>query len=230
MTGNSVDKRKTTDPATSEPNLFEAYGNAATANAIEGMLLKFNKGDYVAGREEEEVAIGTQLVAIMDTLSVGWKEWRNSLPGESHMGLIADGFQPAKRPELGDLDKTAWEVDDEGAKKDPYQFTNHLVMRNQENGQLYTFATATRGGLDAVGELCKVYGKAIRQKPDQYPVVELGCGSYLHRDRSIGRVKYPVFKVVGWVSKTDLQDTVPATPTEPPPKPTPKAGAAQTQF
>jgi hypothetical protein len=219
-----------TTPATTEPNLFEAYGNAATANAIEGMLLKFNKGDFIAGKEGEEVPIGTKLVAIMDTLSVGWKQWEDNVPGESRMGLVADGFQPPRRSDLGDTDKSKWETDDEDKKKDPWQFSNQLVMRDQEDGQVYTFVTASRGGLDAVGELCKVYGKAIRQKPDQYPVVELDCGSYQHRDRSIGRVKFPVFKVVAWVNKADTQDTVPATPVEPPPKPTPKAGAARTQF
>jgi hypothetical protein len=80
------------------------------------------------------------------------------------------------------------------------------TLRDPESDETYTFATSSRGGLDAIGELCKAYGKAIRQKPNQYPLIELDGNSYMHRDCSVGRVKFPILKVVGWINKSDPQD------------------------
>ena len=58
-------------------------------------------------------------------------------------------------------------------------------------------------------------------------VVALGVGSYAHRDRSIGRVKFPVFEIVGWAPK-DGGGPAPAVPTAltAPPPSTPKTAAA----
>jgi hypothetical protein len=71
----------------------------------------------------------------------------------------------------------------------------------EDDGELYTFTTSSRGGLNAVGDLCLKYGKAARQKPGQYPVVKIGTGSYLHSNKAFGRIKYPTFEIVGWVPK-----------------------------
>jgi len=39
----------------------------------------------------------------------------------------------------------------------------------------------------------------IRQCPDELPIIGLEQDSYQHSDRSIGRVKYPLFPVKRWV-------------------------------
>ena len=41
----------------------------------------------------------------------------------------------------------------------------------------------------------------MRQYPDQLPVIKLDSSSYLHSDRSRGRIKYPVFKQIDWVAR-----------------------------
>jgi hypothetical protein len=199
---NEVDKKKPTD-LVGDWNPFEAYGEAATARAIEGTLLRFSKGDFLAGAEAVDVPLGTKLVAVMDSLTIGWVDWRDSKPIDQRVGLVIDGFQPPRRSDLGDLDREVWERDSEGKPRDPWQFTNYLVMREVETSEVYTFATSSKGGLGAIGELSKVYGKNLRQRPDDYPIVELDVGSYQHRDRSLGRIKFPIFKVVGWVNKND---------------------------
>jgi hypothetical protein len=206
--------------ANEQKNMFQTYGEAATARAIEGTLLRFSKSDFLAGASSDatEVALGTRFVAVMDSLNIGWLRWDNNAPCEPRMGLIVDGFQPTRRSELGDLDKEMWERDSEGEPRDPWQFTNNLVLRQIETGEVYTFVTSSKGGLGAIGELCKVHGKHIRQHPDDYPIVELDVGSYQHRDRSLGRIKYPIFKVVGFINKDErTADSTPAT--EPPKSP-----------
>jgi hypothetical protein len=242
---NDIAKLKTTVPADEQGNLFEAYGNAATARSITGTLLRFSKGDFLAGQDNAEVPIGSRFVAIMDTLLIGWVRWWDNAPTEQRMGFVSERYQPERRADLGELDTDAWEVDNDGKPRDPWQFTNYLVLRRVEDGEIFTFATASKGGRGAIGELSKEYGKAMRQKPDQWPEIELGVGSYQHRDRSLGRIKYPVFTpIVDWVPK-DNDDTgnAPVTTEKPKsslPKPTgarttaakpaPKTDAAQPRF
>jgi len=180
---------------------YEVYGNAAAPRQIVGDLLKFSKGDYIAGAQSDEVPVGTQLVAIMPSLLAGWIKWQAAMPVEQNMGPVGEGFTPPRRAELGDQDQAQWESDDEGQRRDPWQMSNYLVMADPESKRLYTFATSSRGGLGAVGELCKVYGKTIRQRPGQIPLVKLDVGSYKHRDPQKGRIKFPVFQIVGWADE-----------------------------
>ena len=61
---------------------------------IVGKLLKFSKGDFVAGIQDEEVPVGTQLIAVMSELVVGWCRWEANRPVEQVMGRIIDGYTP----------------------------------------------------------------------------------------------------------------------------------------
>ncbi len=200
---NEIDNKKSTEMTPGQADFFEGYGNAATARSIVGTLLRFNKGDYYAGTQDEEIPLGTRFAAIMNSLMVGWVCWQGNVPIEQQMGPVCEGHQPKRRNELGDLDEDKWERDDEGEPRDPWAFTNYLVMRRIEDSELFTFTTTSKGGLGAIGELCKAHGKHIRQRPDQDPVIELDAGSYLHRDRARGRIKIPVFTIVDWIAKDD---------------------------
>src|SRR5262249_39912233 len=160
------------------------------------------KGDYVAGPYNDEIPIGTKLYAMMDSLNVGWIKWQDNRPAERITGAVGEGFQPPCRTELGDNDKSQWETDDQGHPRDPWQFTNELVLIEVEGGKTYTFTTSSRGGIGAIGELCSAYGKAMRQQPDRVPVIELDVGSYQHSNRAFGRIKFPIFKIVDWANAT----------------------------
>jgi hypothetical protein len=187
-------------------NSWLAYGIAATARWIVGTLLKFSKGDFVAGADDEVIPIGTEMVADMESLAIGFVRWENNAPTEQRMGLVADGFTPAKRDELGDDDPALWEADDEGPPRDPWQFTNYMILHRKSDSKIFTFVTSSRGGLSAIGELCKIYGKQMRRRPDQFPVIVLEVGSYMHREKSYGRIKFPIFKIIGWTDKKPYAD------------------------
>jgi hypothetical protein len=204
----------TNEVATLQPNAFESYANTMSTSRIVGELLKFAKGDYFAGQQEREIPLGTKLVAIMDQLMVGWVKWRDNTPVEPPiMGLLAQGYTPPRRSELDDNDKAQWEPDDEGKPRDPWQFTNYLILADPDTKELYTFTASSRGGLGAVGELCKRYGRHMREKPDEYPVIELGVGSYQHRNKAYGRIKFPVFKDAGWADKAPFVEALEGTDT-----------------
>ncbi len=228
-------------------NYFQSYGDQVSQRSIVGKLLKFSKGDYLVGESNDEVEEGTQYVANMDELMVGWIRWADNKPTDQIMGRVSEGYQPPKRNTLGDDDKTRWEVDEQGRERDPWQFSNYLILKTPgETGEdaLFTFTTSSRGGLNAIGELCKAYGKAMRQRPDELPIISLGVGSYQHSNKAFGRIKFPIFEVVGWAPRAEFAEALaeaapasePETTSEPEAAPAAaakgkgKGAAAQTRF
>jgi hypothetical protein len=186
-------------------NLYEKYGEAATARNITGLLLRFNKfGEYRAGQDDQEIPRGTALVAYMSTLAVGYVRWEDARPAEIIMGPVGEGFVPPRREELGYTDQSKWETFDDGRAKDPWALSNSLVLLDLESNEFYTFNSSSKGGLGAIGELSKVYGKHIRQKPGEMPTIELDVGSYQHSNRAFGEIRFPVFKVTGWIAASKL--------------------------
>jgi hypothetical protein len=199
---NGLTTTKPHEVTTSNKNVWESYGDVQSGrNNIVGKLLKFSKGEYLAGQDGDEVPEGTQLVAIMDSLMAGWVKWEDSKPAEHRMVQISNGDTPLRRKELGDTDEELWEVDDNGEKRDPWQFTNYLVMVSTDTKDVFTFTTSSRGGQGAIGELCKLYGKNIRQAPDDIPLIALEIDSYKHRDKKLGKIFVPKFEVHGWKPK-----------------------------
>jgi hypothetical protein len=188
-------------------NVFEAYGESAGSGLIVGDLLKFSKGDWLAGQENRAIAEGTKLLAVMDTLIVGWQKWESQRPVAYRMGLLIEGFVPPPREELGDNDEELWERDDNDEMRDPWALTNYMQLIDPKNAeQVFTFTTSSKGGLGAIAKLCREYGRAREKehREDQYPLVRLDIGSYQHRDRSLGRIKFPSFSIVGWVDRHTL--------------------------
>lgn len=178
---------------------YARYGEQAAGNKT---FLKFQKGDYTFGQNDEEMAIGTRLVANMAGLKAGWQKWEGGKPTGEEMELVASGRQAPKRPELGDTDQALWETDDQGRPRDPWQFTNVLGLKDAASGEEYTFSTGSRGGIGAIGQLCREFGKVYRMKPGFLPVIELQVDSYKHAQ--YGKVFTPVLKLVDWVKEDDL--------------------------
>jgi hypothetical protein len=192
-------------------NAFLTYGEAAGGGYIVGELLKFSKGDWLAGQENREIADMTKLVAVMDSLVVGWQRWENQRPVAYRMGLLVENFIPPPRDELGDTDEALWESDDAGDARDPWQPTNYLQLVDPKNPDaVFTFTTSSKGGLGAIAKLCREYGRTCEKehREGQYPIVMFSTGSYAHRDRALGRIKVPQLTIVGWVRKSDLSPVV----------------------
>lgn len=181
------------------------------SRSIRGTLLKFDKGDWLAGKEATEIPLGTKLVAHIPELLRGWVRWEDNKPTDHIMGKVSDRFKMPRRDELGDHDKSMWETDNNGKERDPWQKTYYLLLLGAEEGhdELYTFSAASKGGIDAVLDLCAKYSAGKRkQKGDVLPIVALGGGSYMHPNRELGRIKTPDFKLVGWAPATIFDDAL----------------------
>jgi hypothetical protein len=184
----------TTDLTTNEDNIdfFKQYADETSGRRFVGPLLKFAKGDYSS--DGEKIPLGTRYVALMASLTIGWVKWEDNYPIDHRMGLVAEGFKAPKREDLGDTDKDEWE---DG--RDPWQRTNYIVFADLENHELCTFTSSSRGGLGAIGELCKVYSPRWQEEElrDQMPVIELTSREYKHRE--FGKIRAPSLKVIEWV-------------------------------
>ena len=204
MDNDTRDVAPRAETALTTASYFEKYGQAASGRRFVGDLLKFDKGgNYVAGQENHEIARGTKMVAYMDTLRIGWVCWEEGRPVDERMGLVGEGFVPPKRSELDRTDESLWEEYEGGESRDPWQFSNDLVLLDPQDGQFYTFVTSSKGGLGAIGKLAEKYGNHLRQSPGEWPVVALESDSYQHKIRAYGRIKFPVLRTVEWVAAKD---------------------------
>ncbi len=162
---------------------------------INGELLRFTKhGVYKAGQEQEEIDEGTRMLAFMPGLMKGQVRWENNSPVKYLVGLVAEGFKPPTRESLGDLDQDKWPKLG-GKPNDPWQFTFYLTMLD-ENGQLYTFVTSSKGGEQTLADLVKKYSANKKMHPDLVPIIKLNRSSYEHPE--YGETFKPILKVDGW--------------------------------
>jgi hypothetical protein len=188
---------------------LEAYADAVAPRFIIGDLLRFSKGDYLAGESGRDIPLGTTYTAALTLLMAGWVKWQDSKPVEHIMVRVNDGKTPPKRAELGDHDETKWETDVSGDPRDPWAFTNYLPLMD-DKGELYTFTTSSRGGIGAIAGLARRYANHRRRHPDVFPVISLGVDSYAHKNKEFGRIKFPVFAPAGYEPKTKFLEALAA--------------------
>ncbi|MFC0302759.1 hypothetical protein [Rhizorhabdus histidinilytica] len=213
---------------------FAAYG-AEAANG--GTFLKFSKGEWLLGQDNQDVELGRLLVANMNELSIGWIRWEDGKPAERRMNLLTSGIRPDSRAELGYTDQTLWDTDADGKPVDPWNFTNELPLADPETGEQMTFSASSKGGIGCIGNLCKAYAAQRGQHPGLFPVLELARNSYMH---PVYKKTYvPVLNIVDWVENGSVpppvgaveeDDTLSASATVTETPAATKAAGAKTRF
>jgi hypothetical protein len=159
--------------------------------AQEARLLKFIKGKYLSG--EDEVSPGREYIAHVSQLVHGWIKFDDCKVVEQRVGPVAEGYNPCPRDHLGDIDKSKWEVDGSGARRDPWTRQYYLPIEDAETGELLTYVTGSRGGNAAIGRLCSHFVRNVKRG---LPIIRLAVSSYKHK--SYGRIEVPEFPIVGW--------------------------------
>lgn len=190
-----------TSVAMPEPkNPFEAYGDSGGTRIL-GDMLKFSKGEWVYGRDNLEMPEDLKLLAGAHLIEVGWICWLQGKPSDVAMGRIGEGFVIPRRAELGMTNSLEWprseQDSDYGKPRDPWQHASGMPLVGS-NGHLYTFVTGSKGGEAALKALAKVYGKRVRQHPEEIPVVVLATDSYRHPNKQLGKIWTPLFQIIGW--------------------------------
>lgn len=203
---------------------FAAYGQEAAQGG--GDFLKFSKVEWQKGQNNEEVALGTKLAANIEELSIGWIRWADGKPAERRFGLLAQGYKPETRDALGYIDQQLWETDKEGKPIDPWSFTNELPVADPDTGEKMTISMSSKGGIGAMGNLCKAYARERAQRVGTTPVIELGRDSYVHRE--YGKLYVPMMTITDWIA--DGSVPAPAVDGGSEDEPAPKAAVTKTRF
>jgi hypothetical protein len=64
----------------------------------------------------------------------------------------------------------------------------------EAEGDLTVYCASSKGGMSAIGLLCKIYGRS--QRNGLLPIVALKAATYKHPD--FGKVDKPELPIVGW--------------------------------
>jgi hypothetical protein len=207
MTNTDIISVKPTPPAATPTRLdaLEKYARSG-GGGLYGDLLKFSgkTGAWTAGAQGVEISIGTQLVAIVPEMLVGFVQWKDGELVDQAMQPLTEVYDPrALRASLGDTNRERWVKNDEGQLEDPWREAALLPLKNLKTGAEYTYSTSSLGGVRCVKQLVATYAWQIRTAPEttigHLPLVELGVRSYKHSDRKRGTIYNPVLTGVDWV-------------------------------
>ncbi len=187
-------------PATALSNI-DAYLEATAAESAK--FIKFAKGEWLTGVDEEEVEAGTEMVPNIAGITCGHVKWEDKVPVDESMTPIVEGmFTP--RESLGDLDRDLWETDDDGDPKDPWTRTTKVPLKNPATGEEFIYSTSSKGGIGAVGRMVSAVRRGQRQGNTGLPVIRLDVDSYKHRRKEFGKVFVPSLPVIGFKSEAEL--------------------------
>jgi hypothetical protein len=165
---------------------------AAEAGSEFRNIVKFNKGDWLRG--DDCIPESSEFVAYIDQLLRGWIRFKDGAVVDRYIVPISAG-RPPEREELGDLDPSEWkETDADGRPRDPFVKQWMLPLMAVDTEDFAVFATGSKGGIAAIGDLCRVYGRAHRN--GLLPIVALKTRSYKHP--IYGKIQTPDLPIVGW--------------------------------
>jgi len=173
----------------------DGWADAAAENAervIKGTLLKYSDWKWTKGKENIEVKEDISFVAL--ATAAGWVKWHDGKPSGEPL-TRQPGKKLPERDELGDLDKTEWELGPDGQPKDPWQNTRFVYLVDPISAEAYTFVTASWGGRQAVNDLADQIQRVRYRNPGASPLVELHAEPWMTK---FGRKSKPFFKVIGW--------------------------------
>jgi hypothetical protein len=194
----------------------DPYSSYGAKVGVQGNFLTFKNGEFTFGQDARTLPMGTRLAVNMPGLRIGWRRWYGGQLTDDLTELLSDGPRLQTRDALGSDDPALWEKDQDGKPRDPWSLSN-VIEFIDDQGERYIYATASKGGINAIGRLCAEYGKLYRQRPGQVPIIELGADSYIHPVYK--KTFVPVFApIVGWTREDALDlDSDPDTPPLPAP-------------
>jgi hypothetical protein len=183
----------------------QQYVDEIAPSSIAGRLIKFSKnGEFIIADTEESVSSDADFIALCDETLCGWIRFHRddeATPPDRVMGVLYDGFAMPPRETLSDLNPADWPIGLSGAPEDPWQHQICLVLQTPGTLELFTYATTSKTGRRAIGNLLRHYDRMRKKDADHYPVVRLKSSGFNHRDPRIGFVPTPLLAVVGKAPK-----------------------------
>jgi hypothetical protein len=205
----SVTEMSSVTETLSEADAISAYLAEADPQMIVGQLLKHVKGEFQKGRECEVVPEGTMFAVACDLILSGFILWKDGKPARHALTRIASGKPVPRRSDLGENDKTQWPTDKEGKAQDPWQPVMYAIMMDTDC-EFCTFTTGSKSGISSLHRLLRRHATHVVRHPGDYPLVKLKVDSFMHKDRSIGKVRFPDFEPAGYVDRAEFCEALEA--------------------
>jgi hypothetical protein len=169
----------------------------ASERMIRGSLLKFADWRWTTGKEGTRVPDGTRLVAL--ATAAAWNRWEDGKIAETR--VRRPGERMPEREDLGYTDEDQWETNVNDEAQDPWANTRYVYLVDlTPAAEVYTFATSSWGGREAVVELGDAIQRMRKARPDACPIVELQAKE---KPTKYGKKSRPVLRVVGWKTASD---------------------------
>jgi hypothetical protein len=157
------------------------------------MKFSHTAGQYAVG-ETEIIPLGTRGITRANEIEWGYKRYEDNRFVDQRWGRI-DRFTPPPEDKLPDNEPRQ---QPDGSLKRLWQFSMVLpITLLNAGGQTYAFSVTSKGGIGAVGTVCREYSKRLQKGPPGLPVVELKEDKYWHKVHNCW-VHYPILLIVGW--------------------------------
>lgn len=173
-------------------------------------LLLFNgkTGEWSHARDQIELPIGTEVVAIVDQGMRGFVRFDDGTPRHRLLPIWPTPDLHALRQQLGDLDPALWlERDAKNNPQDPWRPARQVPVILLKTLDCLVYSTSSFGGVVAVSQLNRAV-QAARRDPtnmDALPIVALDAKSYTHPTKSFGKIFSPVLDVVDWTTHAEVE-------------------------
>ncbi len=179
----------------------EAWLEKYAASDLEwvGDLMLFNGKTGRYGAQQKRIEDGTELAWPMFLARAGFVKWVDgTIEGQAWGPLNAD--LKALRESLGDTDPDKWlEEDWKGRPKDPWGEAVAAPMIRLSDGWVLCFKSSSFGGVKAMHKLAGSCLTQMRAAPDttvkHMPIIEIGSGSYMSKNKQAGQVFFPILCV-----------------------------------
>jgi hypothetical protein len=208
-------------PADTRISVQKYLDTIAPASLIGRRVSGTKEYPFVTPHDGERIPDSDDFVAHCEGTLVGHIRFNGQgMPPDYRMGELYGGYVVTETEDLPDRDQTKWEIGLDGRPADPWPHFNYLPLHRDRTDEWFTFATSSKTGRRAVGNLLRHFDRLRRTHPDTLPIVRLRAGGFNHRDPKIGWVTVPVFQIVGRVAadstakpysslQADLNDDVP---------------------
>ena len=200
----------------------------AGAGAGQKTYMKFKgaSGDFLHGKDEEEVPYGTQFAANVEQSKWNWTFWwegevletletfvaRSPMEYDNEPDFLPDGYD-------GDMSLEEIRVEQADRKSnfmDGWSCQAVLEMRlvggplmdNPEHemafGEEFVIKLNQGVALSAFRAMLSSFGKQYRFKQGLVPIIEIDARSYVSKNKTVGKRYNPILKIVGWKSEEEL--------------------------
>jgi hypothetical protein len=205
--GNAVATRSRTELA--QESAYDPFAMAgddmAGGNSV---YAKFNgnSGEFTYGSAATEIDQNERMAANVAGARRGFICWKESEVVEEIMVQIIQGPPPLENTltDHGPYQKNADGSEDGWSAQFAIDFR---LLGEDHDGIEITYKTSTKSAMRPLGDLVKQYSREYKNNPGCVPIVEFSKGSYMPKDKKIGKKFYPVFKIVEWIPEDELEAT-----------------------